>query len=89
MSLEEALKTSLKRRVNWQCMFTLSTSVWRHGKLEQQQENTLLVFIMEQLPPQGVISICMVEMVMDQGIMIPSTSWILIHWNGRSYLVGP
>ena len=88
MSLEDALKTSLKGRVNWQRVFTLSTSAWRHGRLEQQLGNLLLVFIMVLVPPQATISTSMVDM-MDHRDGIPSTGWTLIHWSGPSYPVGP
>ena len=81
-------KTSTKRTENYQFLFTPSMSASKHGRLQQQQESILLVSIMVPLQPQATISICMGE-VMDQGIMIPSTSWTLIPWSGPSYPVDP
>ena len=88
MSMEDAPKTSLQGRVNWEGASILITSAWRNGKLEKQQENLILDSIMVPAPPQAKISIFMADM-MDQDIKIPSTSWTLVHWSGPSYPVAP
>ena len=77
---EDAPRISLRRRVNWHSLFTVSRS---SGLKRNVVESLPLGSMVVPVHLQVTMSTCMVEM-MDHVAIVPSTSWIPGHGHGRS-----